>query len=173
MVAPMTGNDASGGRKPREITGGMVLAALIAFFGVVMTVNFVMARFAVSTFGGVETENAYQAGLAYSKEEEAAARQASLGWQVEVHVENLGANARQITARVVDEAGRPLSDLQPSIRLVHPTDARKDALLVLVGVGDGRYRGETLAPDGQWDLEIDFTQAGQRVFRTKNRIILR
>ena len=44
--------DRGGGGRPREITGRTVLFALLAFFGVVVGVNVVMARFAVTTFAG-------------------------------------------------------------------------------------------------------------------------
>ena len=46
----------------------MVLICLVAFFAVVAGVNGIMIRAAVSTFGGVETGNAYQAGLAFAQE---------------------------------------------------------------------------------------------------------
>ena len=46
------------GGRPKEVTGRMVLACLLAFFAVVAGVNALMIRAAVSTFGGVETENA-------------------------------------------------------------------------------------------------------------------
>jgi nitrogen fixation protein FixH len=41
----------------------MVLAMLIGFFGLVIAVNLVMVRAALSTFGGVDTPSSYQAGL--------------------------------------------------------------------------------------------------------------
>ena len=67
--AAMSASDSSSGdgRPPREVTGRMVLVCLVAFFAVVAGVNAVMIRAAVSTFGGVETESAYQAGLAFAR----------------------------------------------------------------------------------------------------------
>ena len=50
-----------------------MLVCLVAFFGVVAAVNAVHDPAAVSTFGGVETESSYQAGLAFSREIAAAA----------------------------------------------------------------------------------------------------
>ena len=46
----------------RPLTGRTVLICLIAFFAVVAIVNGIMIRAAISTFGGVETGSAYQAG---------------------------------------------------------------------------------------------------------------
>ena len=48
--------------------------------------NAVLIRLAVSTFGGVETENAYQAGLNFSREIAAAEVQDALHWQVKATV---------------------------------------------------------------------------------------
>ena len=55
----------------------MVLICLVAFFAVVAGVNAVMIRAAVSTFGGVETDSAYQAGLAFAREIAAARRRSA------------------------------------------------------------------------------------------------
>ena len=55
-------------KHPREITGRMVFICLVAFFAVVIGVNFVLVRAAISTFGGLETESSYKAGLAFGSE---------------------------------------------------------------------------------------------------------
>ena len=39
--------------------------------------------------------------------------------------------------------------------------------------GGGRFRGRTGIDAGQWELVIDITRNGERVFRSRNRIILR
>ena len=52
----------------RQVTGRIVLICFVAFFAVVAGVNAVMIRAAVSTFSGIETENPYQAGLAFERE---------------------------------------------------------------------------------------------------------
>jgi len=161
-----------GERGPRQLTGRMVLAGLLAFFAVVMVVNFTMARYALSTFAGVETESSYKAGLVFTKEADAAAAQEQRHWDVEVDIDALGGTGRQLSVRAVDAAGKPLSGLVADGRFSHPTDARRDVTLDLEPLGDGRYRAKADVPAGQWDLVIDFTQGGDRVFRSKNRVQL-
>ncbi|OYY30812.1 MAG: hypothetical protein B7Y65_00330 [Azorhizobium sp. 35-67-15] len=158
-------------KPPRELTGRMVLFIILAFFGVVVGVNVVMARFAVSTFGGVETESSYKAGLAFRSEEEAAAQQTTRGWNVEADMTSQGLE-RHIVLIVRDAAGKPLSGLEVTGRLFHPTDARGDVILALAGLGNGRYTGAVTAHAGQWDLMLDLAQGGQRLFRSKNRVQL-
>ncbi|MFG1268299.1 FixH family protein [Xanthobacter sp. DSM 14520] len=159
-------------RRPRELTGRAVLLILLAFFGVVIVVNVIMARFAVSTFAGVETESSYKAGLAFSAEHRAAEEQVARHWNVNVELASPGNEARVVTIRVLDPSGMPLSQLTPDGRFAHPTDARRDVDLDLKPLGDGRYRATAVAGPGQWDLVIDFAQGGERQFRSKNRVQL-
>lgn len=65
-------------------TGRHIAAILIAFFGVVIAVNFVMARYAVGTFGGVVVENSYVASQHFNRWLDEAARERTLGWQVDM-----------------------------------------------------------------------------------------
>lgn len=162
-----------GGRRPGELTGRMVLAMFLGFFGVVIAVNVVMARYAVSTFGGVETESSYKAGLAFRSEEDAAARQGALDWAVNVAIAPSDTSDRRLTVEVKDAAGRPLNGLEVRAEFSHPTDARQDVETTLVSLGQGRYGAEVQAHRGQWDLVLDLSQGGQRQFRSKNRIVMK
>lgn len=157
---------------PRQLTGRAVLLILLAFFGVVIAVNVIMARYAVSTFAGVETESSYKAGLAFEAEHAAAERQMGRHWNVSVNLASPGGEAREVVVRVLDASGQPLSALVADGRFSHPTDARRDVDLDLVPLGDGRYRARAAAGPGQWDLVIDFAQGGERLFRSKNRVQL-
>ena len=73
-------------RKPREITGRMVFGMMVAFFAVVIGVNVFMAHEALSTFGGVETESAYQAGQKFERDVAMAKVQDAQHWQVDAKV---------------------------------------------------------------------------------------
>ena len=55
------------GQSGRPLTGAMVLAMLLAFFGIVIAVNLVMFRLASSTFSGLEERNAYTAGISHNR----------------------------------------------------------------------------------------------------------
>lgn len=156
----------------RPITGRFVLVTLLSFFGVVVGVNVVMARLAVSTFGGVETASSYKAGLAFRSEELAAGEQAGRHWQVQAVITELGGEARTLTITARDAQGRPLTGLEADARLVHPTDARRDVDLTLDDLGGGTFRASTQAHAGNWDLVLDLSQGGNRLFRSKNRVQL-
>lgn len=172
MTQSSMANEGGRGTRPREITGRMVLFGLMAFFGIVFTVNGIMARYAVTTFGGVETESSYKAGLAFKGEEHAAEAQAARHWTVDIQLQSMGAEGRLVRVHATDRDGKPLSDLVATAKLEHPTDARRDVELKLEPQGDGRYRAVAEAPSGQWVLLIDFAQGGSRMFRSRNRVQL-
>jgi nitrogen fixation protein FixH len=155
-----------------RITGRMVFAGLVAFFAVVFGVNAIMIHAAISTFGGVETESSYRAGLAFANEMASAQAQDARHWNVTAQAALNGDTTRvEVTAR--DAAGRPLSDLAATAALVHPTDRRADHAVPLTSDGAGLFRGQTAAAAGQWDLVIELSRDGERLFRSKNRVWLR
>src|SRR5665811_2579862 len=72
---------------PKPLTGRMVLFMLVAFFGVVFGVNFLMMKLAIDTLPGTEVDSAYSASLAYEKEIAAAHDQDARAWKVNAHVQ--------------------------------------------------------------------------------------
>jgi nitrogen fixation protein FixH len=153
-----------------RLTGRMVLAGLVAFFAVVVGVNGLMTYAAISTFGGVETESSYRAGLAFANEMASAHAQDARHWNVTAKAALNGDVTVEVMAR--DAAGRPVPNLAAAAQLVHPTDRRGDVIVPLSGSGAGMFRGETAATAGQWDLVIELSRAGERLFRSKNRVWL-
>src|SRR3546814_4880371 len=71
-------------RERRPFTGRHAAMILIAFFGVVISVNIVMASFALSTFGGTVVDNSYVASQHYNEWLARADAQDRLGWNKNV-----------------------------------------------------------------------------------------
>jgi nitrogen fixation protein FixH len=162
-------NDRCGGR---PITGRVVLLSLIAFFAIISLANGIMIRFAVTTFGGVETSSSYQAGLKFSRENAAVRAQDALHWQVNASAHaSAGRTVVTVTAR--DASGGPISGLTATAVLSHPLDRRADETITLGEESAGNFRGTTVALSGQRDLVIEFSRNGERLFRSRNRIVLR
>jgi nitrogen fixation protein FixH len=149
----------------------MVLFCLIAFFAVVALANGILVRAAVTSFGGVETASSYQAGMAFAREIEAARAQDERHWQVKAKVlPGAGITRLEIDAR--DAAGQPLAGLQASAQLAHPTDRRADRMVSLSEAASGQFRGTAGAMAGQWDIVIELSRDGTRLFRSRNRVVL-
>ncbi len=158
---------------PKPLTGRMVLVMLLAFFGVVFGVNFLMMKFAIDTLPGTEVDSAYSASLAYEKEIAAAHDQNVRAWKVNAHIQRGpdGGATLQVEAR--DKQGMPMSGLRFQGRFERPTDRRADQPVGLSEIGSGIYRGSApLIAPGQWDLVLEGDAAGQRMFLSKNRVLL-
>jgi nitrogen fixation protein FixH len=158
---------------PKPLTGGKVLAMLVAFFGVVFAVNMTMMQLAIRSMPGTEVDSAYTASLAYEKEIATAHDQNARNWKVDAHIERAPDGGATLRVEAWDNAGRPMSGLKFQGRLERPTDRRADQPVELAEMGIGIYRGN--APPiaaGQWDLVIEGVAAGQRMFLSKNRVVL-
>jgi nitrogen fixation protein FixH len=155
----------------RPLTGRTVFFCLLGFFGVVTLANGIMIRAAISTFGGVETSSSYQAGLAFARNAAAARSQDELRWQVKADVRPVSDTVVvEIDAR--DSRGRPLTGLEASVVLHHPTDRRADQAVALGEGAAGHFRGTTARFAGQRDLVIELSRGGERLFRSQNRVVL-
>jgi nitrogen fixation protein FixH len=158
---------------PKPLTGRLVLIMLLSFFGIVFGVNFTMMKLAIATLPGTEVDSAYTASLGYGKQIAAAHDQAARKWKVEAHIERDGSGGATLQVDARDDSGRPMTGLKFQGTLERPTDKRADLAVSLAEVGIGIYRGSApaVAP-GQWDLVLEGDSAGQRMFMSKNRVLL-
>ena len=160
---------APGGQKP--LTGRSVLIMLIAFFGLVIAVNIVMVRAAISTFGGVDTPSSYEAGLVFTAEEAAASAQDARGWKVTARIDPTAAGV-SATIDIRDSAGKAVTGVDVAARLAHPIDERRDVVLAVTDMGAGTYRGIGATEPGQWILDLEITRGNERLFRSRNRVLI-
>ncbi len=157
----------------RPLTGRTVLFGLVAFFGVVASVNAVMVTAAVTTFGGVETRSSYQAGLAFAREIAASHAQQARNWQVDARVHPEAGGQVRIELAALDSLKRPLAGYEASMLLAHPTSRRLDTAVEVRPEGAGRFTGRATAAPGQWDLVVELARDGERLFRSRQRIVLK
>jgi nitrogen fixation protein FixH len=158
---------------PKPLTGRKVLFMLVAFFGVVIAVNVIMAKLAIQTLPGTEVDSAYSASLAYENEIASAHDQNARNWKVDAHIQRGpdGGATLQVEAR--DSSGLPMIGLNFQGRFERPADRRADQPVALAEVASGIYRGSApLIGPGQWDLVLEGDAAGQRMFLSKNRVLL-
>ena len=158
---------------PRRLTGRMVLLCLLGFFGVVFGVNGILIHEALSTFGGVDTDSAYQAGQMFEHDVAMAKAQDALQWRVEAKVTPLPDGARRVDVLARDAAGKPLSGMTLSAVFERPIDRRLDRDVAVSEDGPGRFHGSADIAPGQWDLVIELSRQGDRLFRSRNRVVLK
>jgi nitrogen fixation protein FixH len=157
----------------KPLTGRMVLFMMVAFFGVVIGVNMIMMRLAIQTLSGTEVDSAYSASLAYEGEIAAARDQNARNWKVDAHIQRAADGGATVQVEARDDSGKPMSGLKFEGRFERPTDRKADRPVVLAEMGIGIYRGKAaLIAPGQWDLVLEGTAAGRRMFLSKNRVLL-
>jgi nitrogen fixation protein FixH len=162
------------GRGGFRLTGFHVVAMFALFFAVVLAVNVVMMRIAVTTFSGVEGDTPYKNGLAYNTRLDAAKRQAALGWTVDAHVVRGDDGHASLVVEARDKTGRAIADLTGIVRFERPTDKRMDRETEIVAAGGGRYKAELDGIGiGQWDVVVLFGEGGPTEFESRTRLELR
>jgi nitrogen fixation protein FixH len=135
----------------------------VAFFVVVVGANAVMAAFAVGSWTGLTTDNAYRNGLAYNRQLDAAQAQQALGWRVALDVTRAADGGTDIAVRLRDRFGYAISDAEVGAALVRPTHEGADIEATLEPRGEGRYGAHIDLPlPGQWDLKLQIIRDGQR-----------
>jgi nitrogen fixation protein FixH len=166
-------NPASSASPPR-LTGRHVLIVLLGFFGTIASADAFLIYSAVRSWTGAEATSAYKAGQLYNAEIEQARLQAALGWRIDASAERQADQAVRISIEARDRTGQPLSALAWSSTLQRPTDKREDRMVPLSEGKAGFYAGTVaeLGP-GQWDLVIEVSHGGERIYRRKTRLVLR
>jgi nitrogen fixation protein FixH len=161
--------------KERRLTGRAVLAMLVGFFGLIFGVNGLMVYLAIGTFPGAVTGSSYKASQEYNKEIAAAAEQVKRGWIMTEHA-TLANGTAHVTVDGRDASGQPLGDIAFSARLEHPVkqgEDRKGEMKAVVGTA-GRFEADIADVEpGQWELVIEGTRAGERIYRSQSRVIFK
>lgn len=143
----------------RRFTGWHMLATMVAFFGVIMAVNFTMARVAVSSFGGVVVDNSYVASQEFNDWLDQAEAQAELGWEVTSQWREDG--------RVVVTAANVPEPAEVTAMARHPLGRMPDVSLAFERMEDGSYLSAEALPEGRWTLRLNL-QSGDQQWRRED-----
>ncbi len=136
----------------RPFTGWHMTMILVAFFGVVIAVNFLMASQAVATFGGTVVENSYVASQRYNDWLAAARKQSALRWTPTIKADR----SRHVVLTITTPAG-PLAGARITATATHPLGALPSRALSFVAAPGG-YRSVDPLPPARWMLHIDVEQ---------------
>jgi nitrogen fixation protein FixH len=146
--------------------------AFVGFFLVVFAVNGAMMTIAFKTWTGLDTENAYQEGLAYNDRLAERRAQQALRWQAGFAFTASGPRQGEIALTLADADGNPLSRAAVTAALVRPTQAGHDITVTLDHQGDGRYAADVALPlAGQWDVRL-LADHARGTYRLHERILV-
>ena len=131
-----------------------------------------MIWIALSSWTGLATNQAYDRGLTYNRNLDAAARQAALGWRPALAA-RLGAIGGEVELVLADAADEPVTDAEIVVRFERPTSEGLDFAVTLEATAPGVYRGGFAPPPaGAWNLHATIRR-GDDLFVHDQRVVLR
>ena len=127
--------------------GTWVFLCFFAFFAMIVVVNVVFIKTALSTHSGVVTEHAYEKGLAYNEKLKAARSQPEL--QTKAVFED-----SVLRWHLKDENGQSLN-ADVSARLVRPVKDGQDFDVIMTQASRGVYEADLNLPmKGRWEAQL-------------------
>lgn len=136
-----------------RVRGWHVLAAMVAFFSVIIAVNTVFITLALDTFPGEEERRSYMQGLAYNEVIADRRAQSELGWRAAANL--VGDRA---LVRITDADDNPVMGLALTGVLQHPANMDYDRALSFTEVRAGVYAAPVLdLTEGRWTLSAQAT----------------
>lgn len=145
-------------RRRKPFTGRHMAAIMVAFFGVVIAVNVLMANLAVGTFGGIVVENSYVASQHFNRWLDEAGVEGKLGWSAAItHAADGRVRVRlhgvPAGATVGGEAWHPLGQAPDHVLRFRPAGD---------GHGSDAFVSDAAIPAGRWRIRIEVRAAGKR-----------
>jgi nitrogen fixation protein FixH len=142
---------AAASRKP-GLLGRHVLMMMLSFFGVIVAVDSFMIYRAVSTFGGLETQDAYKKGLAYNQRISRDAEQERAGWKDTVEI---GGVPQHLRIALRDHAGAPITGKRLAAKIGRPATDRFDVTLDFAETAAGLYEAALpVVAEGSWIVDL-------------------
>lgn len=151
-------------RAPYRVKGWHVGAAVVAFFGVVISVDAAFVTMALRTYPGEVSKTPYEDGVAYNQRLTQEAAQAQLGWEATAE-----AKPGAVQVELLDRQGQPLAELSVTGRLSRPATEAEAQNLQLKATSPGIYVA-SVETDGAWDLTLKATDGQGQEFEARRRL---
>ena len=135
-------------------TGWHMLAICVAFFGVVIAVNVVMADLAISTFSGEVVENSYVASQRFNGWLDEAKAEQALGWKATA--------GRTADGRIAVRLQGAPADAVVTGAAWHPLGRQPDRTLSFVAAPGSGFISRETVPSGRWTIRLEVTAGGHR-----------
>jgi nitrogen fixation protein FixH len=169
----MSRTDAGQSQPANAKRGSWIPWIFLAGFGVVLVANGTLIYVASTTWTGIAVNRAYDKGLTYNRNLEAAERQAALGWQASLTTTVNAELAGTVAVALRDRDGAPLNRAEVLVQFERPTHEGHDFVVELAADGAGTYAAPFAAPlPGVWDLRLIATRGDDR-YVAAERVVLR
>ncbi|PZU85804.1 MAG: cation transporter [Shinella sp.] len=146
-------------------TGRHMLASIVTFFGVVITVNLTMAYYASSTWSGLVVQNTYVASQEFNSKAAAIRGMLATGIRGKLDVKN-----DKITYTLTLPGDEPVVADEVTAHFKRPVGEKQDFTVKLVPAGNGVYVAEHEVATGHWIVEVKAAKDGKLIMHEANRI---
>lgn len=133
----------------KPLTGRHFLLIMLAFFGVIITVNLTLAYFATGSWSGLVVKNSYVASQEFNGRIAKAEAQAARGWSHALILEE-----ERLVFGLKDRNGAPITLSEGTVSIGRPASEVEDRVIVLTPLGDGRYAAVARLNPGQWQAHV-------------------
>lgn len=145
-----------------------MLFLMLAFFGVIIGVNLVMATFASTTWTGLIVKNSYVASQDFNAKLAKARAQDARGWTSSAMLDG-----RNLALTIADAKGKPLSALNVVAKVYRPVAEAEDHDVALTEKGPGAYGARVDLGAGVWEVAILATGRGDVAYEQIFRFIVK
>ena len=143
----------------RGFTGRHMWAVMLGFFGLVIAVNFTMAWYASSTFGGTVVDNSYVASQKFNGWLQAARTQEKLGWTTQLGLDD----DRHVTLAMGGPGAAAGTLFAAAGTAHHPLGRAADVPLLFTPAADGRLHSAAALPGGRWLVRVTVDRDGKQL----------
>ncbi|MDG1709009.1 MAG: FixH family protein [Emcibacteraceae bacterium] len=156
----------------KPYTGKRILAWFIGFFLVVFSANGIMTYFALKTWTGLETDDAYVKGLNYNSEIEKARVQTSSGWNIII-----SEKPSAMSGRFEVQLTRPLESLPPTqitATFIRSVQEGYDQEISLSPLGNNLYGAPIELPlVGQWNVLVVVNSQNEPIYKLRDWFLVK
>lgn len=142
-----------------------MLAVMVAFFGVIISVNVFMAVMASRSWTGFVVENSHIAGAEFNAKVAEARAQKALGWTPSLVIKN-----GRASVLIRDRNGVQVKLNAVTLSFERPVDDREDQTFTLVRSDTESFEGPTPIADGAWFVSLEADAGLEHSFKRKWRI---
>jgi nitrogen fixation protein FixH len=145
-------SEASKLKQPRVFTGRHMLAIMVAFFGVVIAVNIMLAVMASRSNTGLVVEDSYKAGLTYDRDMAKAKANAELDIHPKLYL-----SSDVLRVALSNSNGAPVDVSGIALTLGHPVSAGTDEVMNFKYESKGVFIARVKLTEGVWEGELIVT----------------
>ena len=150
-----------------RFTGRHMFLIVVAFFGVIITVNVTMAVLATRSWTGLVVENSYVASQEFNDKLGISRDRTAAGW-----VGGMDYQAGELVFSLKDTDGSPIPLDGVTVEVSRPIGVEGDRIVELAEATDGTHRVAIDLDPGVWNAAIVATVPGEADYEHRARLIV-